>query len=504
MISLILKQMFMRSGALIVVKAIGFFIRIPLFRILGAEGMGLYQMSYAAYGLVLTLFSGGVPTAVAILTANRSLTARFFHTLAIFSSILGILAGVLFYTFSPVIATLLGNSKLTLPLQCLAPAIVLVPLLSLIRGYLQGLDYVGIISTSEVIEQIIRSVVLLWLITTLASYSIEASVAGANIGAVAGAGFSLLFVVICLYRLSDVQMPRFRRRRPFPQPQTSHPVRLFFHTALAITCTRLIFPFSDFLDAIIIPHRLQDAGFFSSQAIALYGEMSGMAVTIAYLPTLFTAAISHVLTAKFSADWKSKKIFRFWTRINLAIQISIVWGISSSLIMYLYAPDFSWLMLGNGEISHAIRYLAIAPFVCGLREILTTIHWSTGNHKQPLWGLILAVILSVIAHYTLIPLPGFAAIGIAIGILMIDFIGLCWNSRPFIWLTTAKMLWEWTQKVWWSVIIVLANYFLITLVFPEVNETQYTIRLIKIFLAFLVVLLFLFFNLLRGRLSLIK
>ena len=84
MIPMILKQLFFRSGALLLVKGLGFFIRIPLFRVLGSEGIGLYQMSYAAYGLVLTLFNGGVPTAVAILIANKSIKARFFH---IFSSL---------------------------------------------------------------------------------------------------------------------------------------------------------------------------------------------------------------------------------------------------------------------------------------------------------------------------------------------------------------------------------------------------------------------------------
>ena len=373
----------------------------------------------------------------------------------------------------------------------------------MIRGYLQGLDFVGVIATSEVIEQITRSVVLLWLISYYATYNVEASVGGANLGAPAGACAALIFVLLFLYRLQKNTHIMLISHKIL-QPKFQHPAFVFFQTSIAITCTRLIFPLSDFLDALIIPHRLQDAGFVPAQAIAIYGEMSGMAVTLAYLPTLFTAAISHVLTSKFSSDWKSGKQRRMKRRASLAIQITVIWGTACSLIMYLYAPDFSWMMLGSSEITGAIRYLAIAPLLCGLREILTCIHWSTGNHQKPLWGLIVAVILSLISYYSLITLPGFAYLGIAIGILAIDFIGLCWNSHRFMWYPKRKTVINWLQKVSWCLVLVSANYFILMYFFPEDGGTQYGIRLLKIFLAFSTVLLFLFLKILKGRFNLIE
>lgn len=65
-----LKQTALRSGALFLVKAIGFAVRIPLFRLLGSEGTGIYQIVYSIFGFALTLLTGGFPTTLALMTAK--------------------------------------------------------------------------------------------------------------------------------------------------------------------------------------------------------------------------------------------------------------------------------------------------------------------------------------------------------------------------------------------------------------------------------------------------
>jgi stage V sporulation protein B len=57
----VIQQLALRSGAIFLVKLIGFLARIPLYRLLGAEGIRLYQMAYSVYGLALTVITGGFP-----------------------------------------------------------------------------------------------------------------------------------------------------------------------------------------------------------------------------------------------------------------------------------------------------------------------------------------------------------------------------------------------------------------------------------------------------------
>ncbi|MEI0739404.1 oligosaccharide flippase family protein [Paenibacillus sp. JTLBN-2024] len=66
-----LKQTVMRTGIIFLVKAIGLTVRIPLFRLLGSEGAGIYQMVYSIFGFALTLIVGGFPTSLALMTAKK-------------------------------------------------------------------------------------------------------------------------------------------------------------------------------------------------------------------------------------------------------------------------------------------------------------------------------------------------------------------------------------------------------------------------------------------------
>ncbi|KZS47142.1 hypothetical protein AWU65_15015 [Paenibacillus glucanolyticus] len=79
-------------------------------------------------------------------------------------------------------------------------------------------------------------------------------------------------------------------------------------TAISILATRLIVPTSDFLDAILIPNRLQAAGMSASDAISVYGIITGMATTIVYMPSFVTFALIYTLSTKFTTDWQAAKI----------------------------------------------------------------------------------------------------------------------------------------------------------------------------------------------------
>ena len=56
----------------IIVKFIGAFSRIYLSRLLGGEGIGLYQMAYPIYMLCLSISSAGLPVAISIMVAERN------------------------------------------------------------------------------------------------------------------------------------------------------------------------------------------------------------------------------------------------------------------------------------------------------------------------------------------------------------------------------------------------------------------------------------------------
>lgn len=233
-----LQQMALRTGAIFIVKVLGALARIPLFRLLGAEGVGLYQMAYSFYGLILTLIAGGFPTALSLMTAkNANQGARLFKLSFSLLGILGMVIGFLAYKFSPDIALYLGDSQLTAAIQCIAPALVIAPLLALTRGFIQGMELYGSIAISEIIEQVVRVVTMLALAALWVGYGNGFAVGGAVFGAFTGGIVALLFLLILL-RDNPAHIAGKRGERT--TISTPALFSLLFQASLAILTTRLI------------------------------------------------------------------------------------------------------------------------------------------------------------------------------------------------------------------------------------------------------------------------
>ena len=134
-----------RAGALTVVsllaKVVGALYRIPLTNIIGAEGVGLYQLIFSIYALALaltsafsaTLISRGVSARLAV--GDESGAKGYFVT-ATAESVLSalVVASVLFF-FGGRIAAAQGTSEGALGYRVIAPSVALVALLSAIKGW---------------------------------------------------------------------------------------------------------------------------------------------------------------------------------------------------------------------------------------------------------------------------------------------------------------------------------------------------------------------------------
>ncbi|XOS94147.1 oligosaccharide flippase family protein [Brevibacillus laterosporus] len=139
---LIIRQFLLRSGLLFLVKIIGAIGRILLFRIFGAEGMGLYQMVYAFYGFVLTLVTAGLPTSLSLSTAKDVHKGIYFLKVSIIlTCILGGSATVLSYSYAEIIADWYGDSKLTVAIQLLSPVFCLYHNSIYFVAFFKGLKY---------------------------------------------------------------------------------------------------------------------------------------------------------------------------------------------------------------------------------------------------------------------------------------------------------------------------------------------------------------------------
>ncbi|MBP1903985.1 stage V sporulation protein B [Paenibacillus turicensis] len=422
--SSLIRQTGIRLSAIGLSKMMGLIGRISLTRMIGAEGIGLFQIAYAYFGFALMIITGGFPTALAMYTArNKQQGWIWFKRLSILLMTCGAIAFFVTLTFSEQIPHLLGNANSYYFIRALAPALVVVPSLALLRGYLQGLEQYSAIALSEVTEQLIRVTVMLTICYLLLQqgtfYAGGFSLVGTTLGAISA------FAILFFFYIEGIEPSSYKATASYSPAKGEG--AWFVRSSLAICLTRLLIPFSDMTDALIIPLRLQSAGYSPSQATALFGMLTGMALLIAYMPTLVTAAISHTMTMKLAAAWKEKQNQVFRSYSLKAIRYAWFWGIISSLFLWIYAEELAFLIFNSTEAGAAIKALSLIPLIVGIREITTSILWAQEQKKVTFIATVIGIICAVCCHYFLIPILYIPLYGAIIGILLMEIIILIAN-----------------------------------------------------------------------------
>jgi len=447
---ILFKQTVWRSSAIFLVKSIGLIGRANLSRFVGTEGIGMFQLVYAFYGFMHTAITGGFPTTLALTTAKDPILGwRLFKLFSMLMLAFGGALSFATFRYSAEIAQGLGNAGLEFAVRCIAPSLVAAPMLALFRGYLQGRERFGMVAGSELAEQSVRIGIMLAIVYFLLPSGHTTAIGGGMLGTLLGAlaAFCLLIILAA---------PSFESSTRLETPIQKSNYGLLIQSSMLIAATKLLIPASDLIDAVIIQKRLRDAGFSEGEAIGVYGAVAGMAVILAYMPTLVTAALSHTLTIKITGDWQKGKTGLFNERVNSALEFGWLWGWTSALFLFAFSSELSWLFFGTEDSAAAIRFLSFIPLIVGIRELTTSILWAQDRRKAPLLGLIAGISLSFAVLYYLLAVPGLEDKAIAMAILAMESIAAIWNMRGL--LRNSLVLRVSTVSLMFDVLIVIGIF----------------------------------------------
>ena len=144
----------------LITRILGAFYRIPLTRVLGAVGTGMYQMVFPIYALFIVLSTSGMPLAISKLIANSSVSI-YDKKKIIKKFLLGIVALSLVLVLvlcstCTLIARAQGNADLYKNYLVISPAIIFVGIISVLRGYFQGEQNYKPTAISQIVEQIVK------------------------------------------------------------------------------------------------------------------------------------------------------------------------------------------------------------------------------------------------------------------------------------------------------------------------------------------------------------
>lgn len=372
------KQTFI-GGTLILLAAgiinriLGFIPRIALPRVIGAEGIGLYQMGYPFLIVVITFITGGIPLAVSKLVAEAEAERNETRVRSILKISMGLTLGLSFlFTSICLIGArwltehLFTDDRVYLTFLCMSPIILFAGISSVFRGYFQGRHNMIPTALSGVVETIARIIMMLVFSFLLLPYGIEYAAAGAMIGVVVGE-ISGMLVLLTQYRLSKKGVPG-RSRASIGTTKTKGRLTNFkkiINIAVPVTGGKLVGSGSYFLESVFIVQSLAIAGVATKLATAQYGMLQGMIIPIVLLPTALTYSLAVSLVPALSEAAARKDMQTIHNRLHQSLKLSLVTGAPFVVLMYILAEPLCMMLYNQtGTLVTMLKMLApIALFI---------------------------------------------------------------------------------------------------------------------------------------------
>ncbi len=368
-------------------KAIGALYRVPLTNLLGSQGIGIYQMVFPVYCILLTFSSAGVPSAIAKLVASgENEKGVLGRSLAVFSAI-GAIGSLAMLPFARPLALLQGDERAALAYRTLSPSVFLVSFISCFRGYFQGKNNMLPTALSQTIEQAVK----LFAGLTLCFFFRGDPVLS---GALACLAVTLSEGAACAYLFL-----RYRKsNREKVSLYVDYPVKKLLFTVLPIAAAAILVPLSRMADSFaainILKRNFPDA-------TSLYGIYTGGVESIAGVPVAVcygAAAASVPTVAGLLKEGKREKAKRkatyallFTCAVSLACAAALYFG-AGLIVGILYAS------LPQGEKILMAKLLKAASATVVLLAVMQTANAllvANGRLSAPPVFLLIGVIVKI-------------------------------------------------------------------------------------------------------------
>lgn len=416
------------SVAGVVSKILGALYRIPLARLIGDEGMGLYQMAYPIYTTILALATAGVPVAISVLVSRNKTkgfngdSQKLFRVSLIVLLTAGIVLTFLVMQSAHFIANYVLKQPLAYyPILAVAPAIIFAGLMSVFRGYFQGHQSMMPTAVSQVFEQLFRVAAVLVLAVILFPRGLEYAAAGATFGAVIG-GIAGLIILVGYYLWFQKKAGR-EQNLLYSGASSAELAKEMVRLAVPVSFGAVVLPLVQMLDAIIVPGRLMAIGYSTSEATALYGQLSGMAAVLISLPTIFTISIATSLVPAVSESLARGEKKALNERLNSAFRAGMIIALPCAAGLFILATQISDLLYAAPEAGIPLEPLAFSCIALAAFQLSSAGLQGMGRPEIAMKNLLITGILKVIFNYTLTGIPVLNVRGAAIGTVVAFLIG---------------------------------------------------------------------------------
>ena len=388
-------------------RALGMVFRVYLSNILGAEGMGLYQLIFSVYLLASTIASAGITLAVTRLVSEQQINnnqknmKRLIYRLMFISAIIGIATAIALYLTSPFIGEVLLQDARAVPsLQVLSISLPFMAVSAALRGYFMARRKIIFSSVNQMFEQAFRFIGCFALLYYYGDTEI---------------GFACFIVMVAdtvSEIISFIIQSGFigRDLKTFPKTTHNKPpkniLKKFTEIALPVSLVRCINSALYTVENIIVPVMLTAVLASKSVALSQWGLLKGMALPLLMFPSSFLSSFVLLLIPEISENQIQGKTEETKRIIKLVLKLTFVSSIGISGAFYLLSDHLGVLIFNDTQIGFYLKILAPIMVFIYLENVAEGLLKGLGEQMTTLWLSVVNSVLRISLIYFLVSKRG--------------------------------------------------------------------------------------------------
>ncbi len=361
--TIFIKNALILTASSLILRFVGIIFKVWLAKEIGSEGIGLYQLVFSVYMLATTFAISGTSTAVTRLVAeelalgSKKSTLKILRRAIEITLIIAFVSVVILYFGAEFIANRFLNDARAIPaLKILPVSLPFIGITSCLRGYFVARRKITPTALSQIFEQAIRIVLILFLINKFSHGGLSSSCFAVILGDCMAEILSFLVLYLSyLFDKRNLNSLSGRSRPPFPI------VKQILHISVPITSGRYLNTALRTAENILVPKNLAKYRFGSENALSQFGMIKGMALPILFFPSTILNSVSTLLIPEISEASARNHNWVVKSASEKILKMTSLIGFIFGAIFFVAGEEIGFLLYKDHSVGFLLK--ALSPIV---------------------------------------------------------------------------------------------------------------------------------------------
>ncbi|UQD53067.1 polysaccharide biosynthesis protein [Bacillus methanolicus] len=427
MSSKLLRGTFILTLGTIISKVLGLFYVIPFYAIVKEHGTALYQFSYVPYTIFISIATAGVPLAVSKFISKYNALGEYGVGKKLFKSGLivmlasGIVSFLILYFSAPFLSEIMLSDKgsssgadnisvadVTIVIRAVSFALIVVPFMSLIRGFFQGHQSMGPSAVSQVVEQIVRIVFLLvgaYIVLNVLNGSLVTAVSVATFAAFIGAIGSLAVLAWYWFKRKPHLDKLLEQDKGTMSISLGEMYKEILTYAAPFVLVGIANPLFQFIDQLTFTRAMLSLGIDKNHAVSAFSVLNFQSHKLVIIPVSLATGFSLTLVPSITKafveeDWSSLN-----RQLDQTLQVLLFLTLPAVIGLSLLAEPVYTLFYGHAVLgTEVLKSYAPVALLFALYQVTAAILQGINEQRFTVLSLLVGLLIKLSLNIPLIKL----------------------------------------------------------------------------------------------------